>query len=402
MVEFFFRGIFDSAGIPAVLREFADDVMTGFMKEDFILCEHITDMADTGNDIVLSSDDFEFLVGTDTGDEAGGGRVNNNGINRELSCEEFKSSIMFFVSALDAFAAGIVVIFFQPVPDAVPFCPEADRSGVNRAVIAGDDISGEMGGHILLRDDMAVFVEHGIDNTFGNSPFAEDESVIEDTGIHTAVAFLNGFGKRGVIIHSEMEIEGVFLFFFENPFLIEPVIRIFGITVKPEFRIRDGASGRSLFDKGTGHENDFIKENAAEGHTLNHRCRAFILTAEQIESVCFADSGNIEIVFALELLDMKAGILKDIIKRPDEVTFDRSDSFSADSEGSIPEVSHRPADKSEGHREGFAASDRAVTDNSIMMMIIGESPPLEGEALFWRKGIKNHPHHLPEWNQQLL
>ena len=137
----------------------------------------------------------------------------------------------------------------------------------------------------------------------------------------------------------------MFLFFFKNPFLIEPMIGIFRITVEPEFCVRDGASGSCLFDEGTWHEDDFIKEDTAEGHALNHGSGAFILTAEKVEAVCFADGSNIEIVLALELLDMKAGILKDIIKRADKVSFDRSDSFTADSERSILEACHSPADE---------------------------------------------------------
>ena len=366
--------------------------MTGVMKEKFVFGEHIADMLDTGKHIILSLDDFEFLMGTDTGDKTGRRRVNNNAFNREGTGQEFESSIMFFIGFLNAFFAGIVVIFFDSVPDAVRFAPESDRSGVNRAVVTGKDITGKRIGKNM--NDMLFLIKHRIDNAFGDCPFSENESVIEYTCIHALIAFFDFRGKRGVVVHSEMEIESIFGIFFQNPFLIEPMVRVFGVAVKPELRTGERASCNSLFHKRTGHKNDFIKEDTAERHALNHRSRAFIFAAEEIKAVSNSDSCNIKIMFAEGFFDMKAGILKEKDERTDEVAFSRCDSFAADCKRSVLKMCHCPADETEGHGKCFAASDSPVTDNGIKMTVIRQSPPLESESLFLGESIKQQGHQL--------
>ena len=74
--------------------------------------------------------------------------------------------------------------------------------------------------------------------------------------------------------------------------------RVIGITVEPHFRAINRASCKCLLDERTRHKSDFIEENTGERNSLNQRRGAFVLTAEEVESVSIAVEGYIDIVHA--------------------------------------------------------------------------------------------------------
>lgn len=95
-----------------------------------------------------------------------------------------------------------------------------------------------------------------------------------------------------------MDIESIFFAGFFNPFEVEPVIRGFGVTVEPHSGIADRTSCKSLFNERAWHKSDFIKENAAESHTLNKGSGGFIFAAEKVIAVGNAAELNVYVISA--------------------------------------------------------------------------------------------------------
>ena len=69
----------------------------------------------------------------------------------------------------------------------------------------------------------------------------------------------------------------------EDPLLIEPMLLIFWITVKPKAASLDTAPCNGLFDEGARHQSGLIQQDAREGTALNKRRAGLISAAEEEE-----------------------------------------------------------------------------------------------------------------------
>lgn len=127
---------------------------------------------------------------------------------------------------------------------------------------------------------MDLLREHGINKPLRNGPFPQNEAIIKRAGVKGFIAFTDMRGKPWIILHREMQVEQIFFFPFQNPVRVEPMERIFWITIKPEAAALNGASSNSLFDEGAIKQNDLIEQNASESNPLNGSSRGSIFSGE--------------------------------------------------------------------------------------------------------------------------
>lgn len=408
MVEFFNGQIAIRLLVPNVEGEFTNRVNAAFMEEQFILFEQIGDQANSLIDIIFSRDDVKLTMFADTGDEAGSGGIHNNGGDVMLTDQLEQILIIVLIGFNGELGTGIEVKLFDSEPLTVMLSPKPHRAGIDGTIIAGND---ELGAVRASIDDMDLLREHRINKPMRSGPFPQNEAIIESAGVEGFIAFTDMRGKPWIILHREVEVEQIFFFPFENPVGVEPMERIFWITIKPEAAAVDGASSNRLFDEGAIQQNDLIEQNASEGNPLNGSSRRSIITGEEVEAILNALERNIQIIFGTFIGDSEAQIFEGTQNWSDDISPNRSDCFATDSEELVLKVCGSPKEEGDCHREGFPAAHGAAADDAIESRIRGiRVPPGEQAQLFWGEGVTTHRrrHHpdnfskrppLVEWRQ---
>ena len=164
----------------------------------------------------------------------------------------------------------------------------------HRTVIAG---YGELVKATRRHLAKSLFLVHkGIHRTAYRSPFTLYKSSVKASRIHLLVPLSYLFCQRGVVVHQKVDIQSVFLLFLFYPLLVEPVSRMLGVAVKPEFRAVDRTSCKRLFNKRTGHQRNLIQQKSRKGHSLNERSRRLILSAKKVESVFYPLVADLQVV----------------------------------------------------------------------------------------------------------
>lgn len=400
MVEFFHRLIAVGLIVPNIEGEFSDRINATFMEEQFILFQQIGNQANTLKDIIFSGDDVKLAMFPDTGDEARSGGVNNNRTDTTISDQLKQIFIILLIGFNGILGTRIEVKFFNPKPLLVIFSPKPHRAGIDSTIIAGND---ELRASRASIDDMDLLREHGINKPLRNGPFPQNEAIIERAGVKGFIAFTDMRRKPWIILHREMQVEQIFFFPFQNPVGVEPMERIFWITIKPEAATLNGASSNSLFDEGAIKQNDLIEQNASEGNPLNGSSRGSIFSGEEIEAILHAKERNIQIIFCALIRNSEAQIIEGTHHRSNHISANGSDCFATDSEVLVMELCARPKEERDSHREGFTATHSAAADDAIEGRIRGIGvPPREQAQLFRGEGVTTHrsQHHLDNFSKR--
>ena len=241
---------------------------------------------------------------------------------------------------------------------------------------------------------MSFGAEHRIYKAVRRNPFSLYESFIKSAGIKIFIAADHLRRKRGIILHSKMEIKHILLLFFQNPLVIKPVKRVLGIAVEPIFGILKRAPRKRLFNKGAGHKRRLVKHNASQGHTLNQRGRRFITPAEKVKAVAPSAPFYLYKVAAELVTAGKAKGGKNGNQRRYNIAPERRYRFAADCERSFIEAVKCPADKGNAHTKRFSRAHSAVTYYSVFISGgTALAPPRKNGKLFRRKRVKAIRHN---------
>ena len=143
---------------------------------------------------------------------------------------------------------------------------------------------------------MPLPVKHGVYSAFCDYPPPLNVSVVKHACIHSLCTVDLFGGHDRVIPHREMQVQHIISFAvvrFLYPVLVKPVFGAVRIAVKPQpGAVHGQGTGDRLIHKAFRHECHFIEQDSCQRQPLYKLVRAFVLSAEHIESVGFSTSGN--------------------------------------------------------------------------------------------------------------
>lgn len=174
--------------------------------------------------------------------------------------------------------------------------------------------------------------------------------------------------------------EGAAFSGFQDPLLIEPMLLIFWITVKPESAAPHAAPGDGLFDERARHQCRLIQQDACEGTALNQSGAGLISAAEEEEGVGMAVKANAERVIGPAFSDGHAEFCEVREEFGQKVSANGGNSFPTDTELTAIKIPFGPEEEGEPHRKGLPTAHGAVADNGIKAVGI---PPGKDPGLFW-------------------
>ena len=281
MVIDFSGHVFAAPFIPAIAVDFAQEVRAVFTDQESVITEQSSGNTDSVTDVVIGSYDEETASAKGL-NKAGGGRIDDNAFDFPISRQAEQIVGIFLIGFLASGLFGIVVEFSGPDPSLSEFTPESEGSGVHGTVIHRDSPSGEL---VFRRrvNGTGSGVKEIVNEALGGAPLTEDEAAVKGTGIRAFIAFSDLWGQGRVIFHREMEMQCAAFSGLEDPLLIEPMLLIFRITVKPKAASLDAAPCNGLFDEGARHQSGLIQQDAREGTALNKRRAGLISAAEEEE-----------------------------------------------------------------------------------------------------------------------
>ena len=298
---------------------------------------------------------------------------------------------MLLVGFLEPLSARIEVVFVHAVPNAVLFAPQPHRGRIYGAVIARDrKFLKPVGGRV---DIHSVVRHEGIHRAVNSHPSSAHEALIEHARIQAFIAPLHFFAQRRVVVHRKVQIQRVFSLTARYPLAVEPVRRVLGIAVEPKPRALGGTPCQRLLREGARHQRHLVKQHARQGHALNKRRRAFVLSSEKVKAAQQPAASDEQDVLAQLFLALKAELAQKRQDRGHHVASQRADGFAAQPEVSAAKGVKAPQHEAQRHAKGFSAAHRSVTDYRVAQMI-GRAfvPPAQHAHLLWRKPFNHAPH----------
>ena len=240
--------------------------------------------------------------------------------------------------------------------------------------------------------------KHRINKTLSRDPFSLNKSLIKSARIKTFISFFNAFRQRGIVVHSEMDIQNIFFFGFFYPFHIKPMIRMLRIAVEKVFWIFKRAPCNRLFNKTSRHKRNLVEHNATQSHTLNEWCTWFISAAEKIITVSHIASWNRNHIPANPVINAETKFFKRRQKRSNNISPKWRNCFPANGKRSIAKSIKGPTNKRYTHTKRFAWPYGAVTDYSVFIFnVTAIAPPIQnGKLLFWKRDKSIH--QIPPYN----
>ena len=164
------------AAIPAVEGELPDQPFTPAGKPEFPLFEQASDQPDAISDAIFGGDDKKPSMPADTGDKAGGRRVDDHRLNFPRTGKRLQCLIIFLIGHLAPFPAGVIVELVQPIPNPIPLPPQPHGSGVDGAIIAGEE---EPAAGRRLIEQMHRRIKHWVNRPLRSDPFPQHKPLVE-------------------------------------------------------------------------------------------------------------------------------------------------------------------------------------------------------------------------------
>ena len=128
-----------------------------------------------------------------------------------------------------------------------------------------------------------------------------------------------------------------------------------------------------------------------EGHPLNQRSAALVLSAEDVEPVGSALVGNNENILAELLLHLKAELHKSRYHRRNDVTSGGTDRLSANREALVSETIKAPKHKGKRHTKGLSRAHRSVANNRGLVSVAAfVAPPGQNLVLLSAERFNLH------------
>lgn len=367
-----------SIWVPAVEAKFPFSGAAAFANDEGSVFKFFGGYTDSVQNAVIcftngQADSSECL------NKAGGGRVHHHQVQGSAGGQAQEVVDIFAVGFLSALGSGVEEVLSGAKPDAVAAAPQAEGSGVNGTVIAGDApaIAG------IGRVSHKAAIEEGVNQALRGAPLAQDEAPVEVTMEQAVIAqFCLGI-QGGVIVHREVEIEEMFFGGFLDPFLEEPVGGAFGVAGQPDLAAWHRASGAGLFDKRPRHKGGLIEEDAGEGDPLNQGRAAFVTAAIEEEGILDTAEAESNQVFIGLTVHKEAEFRQSGQHLGEQISFNAGEGSAAEGELSVAEPSHSPAKEAEAEAKRFATAHGAVAEDSVQVVEGGRiGPPTEGNFLF--------------------